>query len=98
MAVGYPVTKAGVDAQAMQLVLDLRNTLEQIAKMKVWLDGQSEADLIALGYTGGEGGEVALLKSSFTDLANLHKVAIGQQSQAEANDFLFFARRLLAFN
>lgn len=49
---------------------------------------------MALGYTGGENGEVALLKSAITDLDNLRQVAQGSRVQPAASDFFWFARRL----
>lgn len=92
---GFPTDRPVIDAQAGQLALTLRNTLDQIGRMKVWLDGQTTADLEARGYTADE---AAVLKSAYTDLDNLRKVALGEQAQSTANDFLFWARGLIGVN
>ena len=91
MAIGFPANKPEIDIRAGQVVINLRTALEDIARIKTWLDGKPDAELIDLGYTSDE---VTVLKSAFTDLDSLRKVATAQQGQAEPNDFLFFARRL----
>lgn len=88
---GYPTNKTEIDNRAGYLVLTLRETLDAIARVKDFLDGKSTADLVALGYTDAE---AAVLKSAFGDLANLNKVAHGQATQAQANDFFFWAKQL----
>ena len=57
-------------------------------------DIDNRAGYVALGYTGGENGGVALLKSAITDLDNLRQVAQGSRVQPAASDFFWFARRL----
>ena len=95
MAVGFGTEKATIDAVAGHVAVTIRDTLDQAARVKAWLDSKPDEDLEALGYTPAE---VAILKSAFTDLDNLRKVARGQQSQQEANDFLFWAAKLTGLN
>lgn len=92
MSVGFPVDKVTIDQRAASLAWQLRSTFEQIALVKGWLDTQQDTDLQALGYSAND---VAVLKSAYTDLNNLGKVAHGQQAQASANDFFFWAKNLL---
>lgn len=94
MAVGFPREKRDIDNRAGYLALKLREWCEEVAQFKGVLDTLDEDALVALGYTGGENGEVALLKSAITDLDNLRQVAQGQRVQPAASDFFWFARRL----
>jgi antibiotic biosynthesis monooxygenase (ABM) superfamily enzyme len=92
MSVGFPTDKGTVDQRVASVAWQLRSTFEQVATIKAWLDTQTDQDLIDRGYTSGE---VAVLKSAYTDLDNLGKVAHGQQAQSPANDFFFWAKQLL---
>lgn len=95
MSVGFPATKTDIDLRAGQAVVNAREAMDSIIRINVWLGEQSDASLVALGYTQTE---VTLLKSSFTDLANLVGVARGTRTQAAANDFFFNARKLTALS
>lgn len=88
---GFPTTKNDIDARVGGVIVTLRDTLESATRIKAWLDTQTDADLTGRGYTSTE---VAQLKSAFTDLDNLRKVANGVQGQANANDFFFWADKL----
>lgn len=88
---GYPTTKDVINSRVGGIVVNLRNTFDEVARLKVWLDGQPDADLIARGFTETE---VAEMKSAFTALDNLRKVATGAQAQSQADDFFYWARRL----
>jgi hypothetical protein len=62
-----------------------------VQTVKSWLDTKTDNELVALGYTSQE---VATLKSAFTDLNKLARVANGLDTQAAASDFFFWADRL----
>ncbi len=93
MSVGYSLTKAGIDTHSGNLAANLRNCLDDIAKYKAWLDATVDADLTALGYTSGE---VAVLKSAFTDLNKVRDIYYGVATQSSTYDFTTFAKQLLA--
>lgn len=95
MAVGFGADKAAIDARAGHHAMTIRDTLDEAARVKTWLDGKTEAELVALGYTATE---VATLKSAYTDLDNLRKIANGTQAQPTASNFLFWAARLVGLN
>ena len=92
MAIGFSTDKAAMDNRAASIAKSVRDSLVDASRMKAWLDTQTEAELVARGWTAAE---VAVIKSAFTDLDNLHKVTTGQATQATANDFLFWASKLL---
>jgi hypothetical protein len=92
---GFPTDKNNIDARAGSLALQLRNTLNDIVTVKAWLDSQTDAALIGLGYVQAE---VTLLRASFTDLANLSNIAHAQGTQPAANDFFFNAKHLLGLS
>lgn len=96
MSVGFPTDKGTVDQRLASLAWQLRSTFDQIAVVKTWLDSQTDAQLTAIGYTGSAtSGEVQILRTAYTDLSNLGKVAHAQATQATANDFFFWAGKLL---
>lgn len=94
MAVGFTPGKTEVDATAATLVRHLDAAFLRVQQFKDWLDTQADVDLTALGY---DATDVAVLKSAFTDLANLRAVYLGQREQIGASDFRAFARRLVAY-
>ena len=91
MTVGYPVNKAVIDSRAGYLVKTLRDVFAGVQTLKGVLDGLDDPTLTGMGYTSTE---IAWLKSGITDLYNLANIANGQGTQAQANDFFFFADRL----
>jgi hypothetical protein len=91
MGVGFPINKTTIDARLGSLVIQIRDGLEDAERINDVLTGIPDADLTAQGYTLDD---VATLKSAVSALAALSRVADGRQSQAQANDFLFFPRRL----
>jgi hypothetical protein len=94
MAAGFIPTKAALDQRLASVVVAGESWLEDVQRLKTWLDGQSEQDLVTLGYSSGD---VAELKSAATDLDNLRKVGYGQSTQAVANNFFFWAWKLRKF-
>jgi hypothetical protein len=93
VSVGYQVTKATLDNQVGNAVVQLRDALERFEPIKAWLDATADATLedAPFGYTSQE---VAILKSAVTDITNLGLTARGERAQAVANNFFFFADQL----
>lgn len=94
MSVGYPLDKAVIDSRAGQLAVMARDLFRQIADFKLKLDGITDAELGAAPYSYTSD-EIANLRSGIGDLAQLGLICNAQATQAQANDFLFFARRLM---
>lgn len=88
---GFPTNKIDVDSRAGQLALTLRDVFVEIVTFKAWLDTQTDAQLIALGY---EQAEVTLLRAAYTDLVNLNNIAHAQDTQPAASDFFWNAKHL----
>lgn len=91
MSVGLGATKQTIDQRGGGACLNLRNAIDEVARYKNWLDTKTEQDLIDLGYTSGE---VAILKSAFTDLAQLADIYYGRSNLTNAKDFTTFAKQL----
>ena len=91
MAVGWSSDKLAIDANAGQLVFDVRESLRKIGEFKAWLDQQTDEQLAARGY--GEA-DVELLRASIFDLDKLRQVAFGQAQQVGNNNFFFNAGKL----
>lgn len=89
MAIGFPVTKQSLDNHIGQLGVQLRDALVQCQRAKVVVDGVTDAQIEALGYSAGER---AKIRAIVTDLNNLARVANGLQAQPGASDFFFNAR------
>lgn len=95
MSVGFPTDKNTVDQRVASLAWQLRSTFDQIAIVKVWLDGQTDTQLGTSGGIGYSAAEITTLRAAYTDLDNLRKVAHAQATQPAANDFFFNAGKLL---
>jgi hypothetical protein len=93
MSVGFEVTKQSLDNQVGSAVVTLREAFDRFAPIKQWLDATADAVLEAAPY-GYTSGEVAILKSAVTDMANLAATAHGERAQATPSDFFFFADQL----
>lgn len=67
MSVGFPVSKAVIDAQAGSLCIQLRDDLANVKRFVAFLalPANTDAALIALGYTQAE---VTLLRQNFAVL------------------------------
>ena len=91
MVAGFQVTKDGLNQRAGAVVVAGEAFLDDVRRMKVWLDTQTNPNLVALGFTDTEATQ---LKSAFTDLDNLRKVAYAQATQATANNFFFWGSQL----
>ena len=81
MSVGFLANKTAIDSQAGGLVVAVRDSLYRASQFSAWLQStqQSDANLIALGYTQAE---VTTLKAAFTDLGgtgnSLYRISHGQ--------------------
>jgi hypothetical protein len=91
MAIGYSVSKESIDSRLGAAVVSLRNSLDDIVRIKLWLDETSDAALIALGYSQDD---VNLARASFNALNQLRSVGYGQATVASADNFFFFAKRI----
>ena len=91
MSVGLTVSKGEIDSRAGDITRSFQQAFENVATMKLYLDGAADADLVALGYTENE---VAILKSAWGDLAELGTIWTGSAALATPKDFRSFVRRL----
>lgn len=91
MAVGWSSDKLAIDANAGQLVFDVRESLRKIGEFKAWLDQQTDEQLAARGYAPAD---VELLRGAIFDLDKLRQVAVGQAQQVGNNNFFFNAGKL----
>jgi len=91
MSVGLPVTKNEIDSRAGDIARAFQKSFEDVLTMQTFLEGQPNADLVALGYTDQE---VATIKTAFTDLTQLSTIWSGAASLAAPKDFRAFVRQL----
>lgn len=88
---GIPINKDIVNQRAGYLVKTLRDTLAEITRTKLILDGLGDEGMIALGFTQTE---ADLIQAAFFDLDKVRQVANGQAEQVGANDFFWNAKHL----
>lgn len=102
MAIGYPITKTGLDNLMGGLVVGVRDSLNACVAFKVLLDDSTilpDATLTALGYTGSvSSGEIQTIRASFTDLKKLSDISRAAATQSGTNDFWFSAKLLAGTN
>jgi hypothetical protein len=91
MSIGLPISKQEVDTRSGDIARTFQRTFDDVVTMKGYLDATADADLIALGYTDQE---VAVLKTSFADLAQLATIWTGAAALPAAKDFRQFVRQL----
>ena len=91
MSVGLPATKQELDTRSGDIARQFQRSFGDVATLQQYLLATSEADLVALGYTSGE---VASLKTAFTDLMQLADIWTGHAPLPEAKDFRTFVSRL----
>jgi hypothetical protein len=94
MAAGLPTDKATLDNILGGLALKVHTALADITSLKSQVDGLTDAELQALGYSAGD---VANIRSTLTDLNKLAGIYGGTQTQASAYDFRQFTKRLIGF-
>ncbi len=91
MSVGLPVTKTEIDLRSGDIARQFQRSFEDVITMQQYLAARPEADLIALGYTSSE---VAILKTSFTDLLELGNIWTGAAALPAPKDFRVFVQQL----
>lgn len=91
--IGVVVTRESLDATLGDIALRTNETFRRVSQMQEWLAAQTDAVLIAapFGYTAGE---VAIIKSAFSDLDQLRTIYEGAAALAAAKDFRTFARQV----
>lgn len=96
MAAGAQLTKDKINNDAYSVVRALFSAMSSIAQFKAFLDATPDVDLT--GIYGFSSGDVATLKSAFTDLNKLKGIFEGTQTQTPVYDFRQFAKLLLGDN
>jgi len=96
MTAGIQPTLTGFNNQAGSLATTLRNTLEQIATFKAWLDATGSAGLQTLGMTSAD---AATLISAYNDLNDLNTIYNGGASIHLTGSYNYstFAKQLTAY-
>jgi hypothetical protein len=98
MAIGYPITKTGLDNTMGALVVNVRNSLIAAVALKTLLDDTTvlpDAVLTALGYGGSE---ITTIRAAFADLKKLSDISRAAATQSATNDFWFSAKLLAGTN
>lgn len=85
MTMGLPVTKAQLDNDFGATALGLRRSLNRIEELHHYLVITPDATLIALGYTAGQ---VATIKSAFSDGDTINNLATGNATLAVATNLM----------
>ncbi len=92
MPLGLAPTQAQVNSQAGQLCFMVMADLTRCQEFKAWLDTQTDANLIALGFVQAE---VNTLRSAFVDLNQLASIFTGTLAQGlTAYDYRTFSKQL----
>jgi hypothetical protein len=84
MAIGTPNTKANIDSLLSGLTRSLRQTVIQIHTFNGDIQGMTDEDLTALGYTSDD---ITLIRAISSDLAQLYGVFVGGVSLTSPKDF-----------
>lgn len=88
---GIVVTAQDIQGAAGNIAKKLVGVASDIATFKLYLDGKSVDDLVAAGLTSQD---ATLIKSAYTDAAQLMAIAQGHATLAEAKNFMVFIRQL----
>lgn len=95
MSVGLNTpTKAQIDATAGSLPMTLEDWIVRVERMQAFLAATLDATLTSAPYNY-TAGEVAILKSAFTDYTQLIAIYRGSQNLASAKDFRTFSKQLI---
>ena len=102
MAIGYPITKIGLDNTMGGLVVSLRDAFNDVVFFKGQLDNAAilpDSVLVNLGYTGSAStGEIKRIRDGFTLLSLLNTVSKGGSTVPSAVDFWADAQYLAGSN
>lgn len=95
MSVGIPISKSDLDIAAGSVARQMFSTADQVTQIKAWLDATPDATLTAAPY-GYTAGEVAILKSAFSDLADLISMFNGgSHARTLPYDYRTFSKQLI---
>lgn len=95
MTVGFPIDKATINNTLGSLVVTVRDSLAAAERINEIVWALPEEKLVDLGYSAED---IALLKSSTSDLAALARVATGRQTPNGASNFFFHSGKLAGLN
>jgi hypothetical protein len=87
-------SKAQIDALAGSLPMTLEDWIVRVERFQAFLAATLDATLTAAPYNY-TAGEVAILKSAFTDFTQLIAIYRGSQNLASAKDFRAFSKQLI---
>jgi hypothetical protein len=91
MSVGLNPSKNDIDQVAGSIARDFFNLFRRTSNLKYFLDGKTDADLTALGYSPGD---IASLRSAAAALDNMRQVWEGGRALATPEDQRTFPRRI----
>lgn len=91
MSVGNVTTKVSLDQQSGALAQQIMVWARSATNLQTYLAAAVDTDLEGLGYSPDD---VALLKSSSTDMAKLAQIFEGAATQTPAYDFRTFVARI----
>lgn len=94
---GYTVNGQVVANEVGNAALALRNALEKVRLVKLWLDDQTDAVLLASPYNMSQA-DINLTRAAMTDLDKLRLIGAAAAVQATASDFWFNARHVTGLN
>jgi hypothetical protein len=102
VSIGYPITKADLDARMGGMVVALRDAFDNIVLFKSLLDDATmlpDSVLTGLGYSGSVSSlEIQQIRNSFTSLSLLNTVSRGGSTVPSVVDFWFDAKHLANLN
>lgn len=84
MSVGFPINKSDIDNTLGQISVQLRDSIFRVPGFKARIDGMSDGELTALGYSASD---ITLLRASLVDLLQIFSVATGAATQPSVYDF-----------
>lgn len=91
MSVGLSIQKSSVDGEIGAIGRDLNLVVGRIINFKAWLDGQTDPDLVALGYSAPD---IANMRSALGDAQQLANIYSGTATLTNVKDFRTFLKRL----
>ena len=99
MSVGITakMSAANINDRLGQLVVNLREALEDVSQFKRFVDLQFPTDVILKAFMTYDDADAALFRSIVSDLENLRLTAIGQRAQPGASNFFFNADKAAGF-
>jgi hypothetical protein len=93
MAVGLQITGTEINNTAGVTARNVYTALDAVVQFKAWLDSVGDATL--LSSYGVSNADAAVLRSAYTDLAQLATVFNGTGTRASVYDYRTFAKQLI---